>query len=219
MDLFCYNLLMMKRRQRGVGNDKSDVIRDVPLACADEDAAVEFMELLRWDEPCCPRCGDVNVYQMKDRETGERSKRYLWRCRGCKRQYTVRIGTVMEDSPIPMRHWCYAFWAACASKKGISALQIKRHTGVTYVSALFMMHRVRLAMADDHALPGKLTGDVEADETYVGGKPRYKGTGFKTRAKRKTPVIALVERGGDVRAKPMKVTEANVASVVHHKYY
>src|SRR5207247_2788202 len=108
-------------------------------------------------------------YQMRS-EDGKRSARYLWRCRGCKDQFTVRIGTVFEDSRIPLRHWCYAFWAACASKKGVSALQIKRQTGLSYKSALFLMHRIRYAMAGDDGSP--LTGIVEVDETFVGGRQR-----------------------------------------------
>ena len=165
-----------KGQKTRVGQDKSKIIGAIPRACADEVAAVEFMESMRWDdEPYCPHCGDSNVYQMQDAKTGERSQRFLWRCRGCKRQFTVRIGTVLEDSRIPMRHWCYAFWAACSSKKGVSALQIKRQTGLTYKSALFLMHRIRWAMADDHATPTKLSGTVEVDETYVGGKPSTGG--------------------------------------------
>ncbi len=88
---------------------------------------------------------------MKDAGTSDRNKRFLWRCRGCKRQYTVRIGTVFEDSRIPLRHWLYALWAACASKMGVSALQIKSQTGLSYKSALFMLHRIRWAMAPFNA--------------------------------------------------------------------
>lgn len=128
--------------------DSLEVVRLLPRACTDEVAAVEFLEKQRWgDSPACPRCGDTDVRQLRDRASGERSKRFLWYCRGCGRQHTVRIGTVFEDSRIPLRHWCFAFWAACASKKGVSALQIRRQTGVSYKSALFMMHRIRYAMA------------------------------------------------------------------------
>src|SRR5437667_2756046 len=159
------------KKQGTVAIDKSEIVATLPRACQDETAAVEFMETQRWgDDPACPHCGIVDVYQMRDRKTGKRSHRYLWRCKGCDRQFTVRIGTVFEDSRIPMRYWCYAFWAACASKKGVSALQIKRMTGLSYKSALFMMHRIRFAMADDHSAPPPLKGTVEAD---VGGKPRH----------------------------------------------
>ena len=209
----------MKRKKQGkVASDKSAIVAQLPEACRDEATAVEFMEQQRWgDEPRCPHCGDVNVYQMRDRATGERNRRYLWRCRDCKQQYTVRIGTVLEESRIPLRHWCYAFWAACASKKGVSALQIKRMTGLSYKSALFLMHRIRYAMADDN--PAPLTGTVEADETYVGGKPRYRGAeanrGYMGRGTRKTPVVAIVQRGGCVRASVIaNVSPKNLRQVI-----
>src|SRR6185312_15757357 len=173
--------------------------------------AVEFIERQRWGAfPACPRCGDLAVRRMLAKD-GSRNKRFLWKCSGCKQQFTVRVGTIMEDSPIPLRHWCYAFWAACAGKKGVSALQIQRQTGLSYKSALFMMHRIRYAMTD-LTEPPKLTGIVEVDETYVGGR-----TPNRTKAERralydaghrrmpkqenqKVPVMALVQRGGEVRA-------------------
>ncbi len=213
-----------------VASDKSETIKRIPMACADEGAAVEFLEAMRWDgEAACPRCGDEDVYQMKNRQTGERNKRFLWRCRGCSRQFTVRIGTVMEESRIPLRHWCFAFWAACSSKKGVSALQIRRQTGLSYKSALFLMHRIRWAMADNST--GPLTGDVEVDETYVGGKPRYPAkpspedqaaTGRKHKLgpapdfkDRKIPVIALVQRNGQARAYvPTDVKGHNLKNVI-----
>src|SRR5262245_6533941 len=117
------------KRQGRVADAKSDVIRRLPEACKDERAAVEFMEAQRWGgEAYCPHCGSFGVYAMTDRKTGERSARFLWRCRDCAKQFTVRVGTVFEDSRIPLRIWCHAFWRACASKKGVSALQISRET-------------------------------------------------------------------------------------------
>ena len=86
---------------------------------------------------------------MTDAKTGERNKRFLWRCRDCKEQYTVRIGTVYEESRIPLKHWAYAFWRGATSKKGVSALEIKRHCQISYKSALFLMNRIRFAMAPD----------------------------------------------------------------------
>lgn len=174
------------------------------------------MENQRWGSaPVCAHCGSSRVYQMKDRKTGERNTRFLWRCTICQRQYTVKVGTVMEDSAIPLRHWCYAFWAACASKKGVSALQIRRMTGLSYKSALFLMHRIRFALADDPKTPAKLEGVIEADETYVGGKPRYKGSHNKRGLHDKAPVFALVVRGGGVRARvPDKVTAATIGKFI-----
>jgi len=178
----------------------SGVIDRIPLACSSELAAVEFFEKQRWgDTPCCVKCGSVEVYKMKDASTGERNERFLWRCRDCKEQYTVRIGTVYEESRIPMRHWAYAFWRACTSKKGVSALEIKRQCQISYKSALFMMNRIRFAMAPDGSEP-KLKGDVECDETYIGPrKPRYKGTSKHGRGTSKTPVFVAVQRNGELR--------------------
>ncbi len=181
---------------------KSPIVAEIPLACSDELAAVEFFEKQRWgDSPCCVKCGSVAVYKMADAKTGERNSRYLWRCRDCKEQYTVRIGTVYEESRLPMRHWAYAFWRACTSKKGVSALEIKRHCQISYKSALFLMNRIRFAMAPDFDNAPPLTGDVEVDETWVGGKPRYKGNNPRGRATSKLPVFAAVERDGEIRRK------------------
>lgn len=163
-----------KVQNRSTKNDP--VIKDIPMACADETHAVLFLEKQRWgDTPCCPRCGSTNVYQMKDSKTDERQANFRWLCRDCKQakvkcQYSVRTGTVFEDSRVELRHWCFGFWRAATSKKGVSALEIHRQTGVSYKSALFMLHRIRFAMAD--SVEGPLNGDVEVDETYVGGKPR-----------------------------------------------
>src|SRR5437773_3490200 len=160
--------------KKGHNLSKSEVVEQIPLACSDELAAVEFLEAQRWgNTPACVHCGSVDVYKMTDAKTGERSRRYLWRCRDCKQQFTVRVGTVYEESRIELRHWCYAFWRSCTSKKGVSAREIQRHTQLSYKSALFLLHRIRFAMAPDPPTTPKLSGIVEADETYVGGKPRY----------------------------------------------
>ena len=196
----------MERKQRKAGQAKSDILREIPLACVDELAAVEFIEKQRWgNTPACPRCGDTYVNKMQDKD-GQRNKRYLWRCHGCKKQFTVRIGTIMEDSRIPFNVWCFAFWSACSSKKGVSALQISRECNITYKSALFLMHRIRYAMTEPNP-KDKLQGTVEVDETYVGGRPRYTqkrvvgGPKLKTgRGTKKTPVLGLVERNGNIRA-------------------
>ncbi|MBA3343003.1 MAG: IS1595 family transposase [Gemmatimonadaceae bacterium] len=165
----------IERKKPGkVAGARSEIEKRLPLACADERAAVEFMEEQRWNgEPACPKCGVVGeCYKMTDATTGERNARFLWRCRACGKQFTVKVGTIMEDSPIPLTAWCYGFWKACSSKKGVSALQIQRQTGLSYKSALFMMHRIRWAMGPANEAESKLTGVVEFDETYVGGRPR-----------------------------------------------
>jgi transposase-like protein len=180
---------------------KSPVVEAIPLACCNETAAVEFLEKQRWgNTPACVKCGSVDVYKMTDSKTGERNKRFLWRCHDCKEQYTVRIGTVYEESRIELRHWCYAFWRAATSKKGISALELKRQCQISYKSALFLMNRIRFAMAPDPKHP-KLTGTVEVDETYIGPrKLRYPGTSPRGNGTTsKVPVFCAVQRDGQIR--------------------
>lgn len=218
-------------KQRKVAGGQSELEQRIPLACADERAAVEFMEEQRgWlseVDASCPRCGVLGEsYKMKDAKTGERNTRHLWRCRACKEQFTVRVGTIMEDSKIPVRFWCLAFYRAAASKKGVSALQIQRETGLTYKSALFLMHRIRWAMAPANAEESKLGnggGIVEYDETYIGGPPRYparKGlqVRYKGKArdfgKRKTAIVGGVERDGRVKARV--VTNLKAENVAQH---
>lgn len=190
----------------------SPIIEEIPEACSNEDAAVEFFEKQRWGRyPCCVRCGSVSVYKMAD-AAGQRSKRYLWRCHDCKKQYTVRIGTVYEGSRIELRHWAYAFWRASTSKKGVSALEIKRQCQISYKAALFLMNRIRFAMAPENPKVKMLTGTVECDETYVGGKPRYRRTSNRgAYRKEKTPVFVAVERNGRIRRQVMP--EVNSATL------
>lgn len=193
---------MTKTKVQNRTTKDDPILEALPLACADERAAIEFMEDRRWGvQAACPCCGSADVYKMMDAKTGERQANFRWRCRDCKVQYTVRTGTVFEESRIPLRHWCFAFWRASTSKKGVAALELHRQTGVSYKSCLFMLHRIRFAMAD--SAQGPLSGDVEVDETYVGGKPRYKGQSKRGRGTKKQPVLAMVERGGNVRTKPI----------------
>lgn len=176
-----------------------EVIGRLPLACMDESVAVEFMEHQRWHSaPACPLCGSFSVYQMKDSKTGKRQANYRWRCKDCKGQYTVRKGTVLEDSPIPLRHWCFAFWRAATSKKGVSALEIHRQTGICYKSSLFMLQRIRFAMASDSSEQlGQQGRQVEADETYFGNKA---GMPKRPGGSHKHAILAVVERQGEVRS-------------------
>lgn len=191
-----------------------EITQKLPLACMDEGAAVEFMEHQRWhSSPACPLCGSIGVYQMKDSKTGKRQANFRWRCKDCKGQYTVRKGTVLEDSPISLRHWCYAFWRAATSKKGVSALEIHRQTGICYKSSLFMLQRIRFAMSDDSTEQlGQQGKQVEADETYFGnkeGQPKMRGVGHKH------AIFALVERQGAVRSFHIpKVTAKTLGSIL-----
>src|ERR1700734_998666 len=115
---------------------QSELIDKMPKACCDELAAVELFEEQRWGgEAHCVRCGSTAVYKMTDAKTGERNKRFLWRCRDCKKQFTVRLDTVYEDSRLPLKHWTYCFWRMSASKKGIAAMEVMRQCHITYKSA------------------------------------------------------------------------------------
>jgi hypothetical protein len=145
---------------------------------------------------------------MTDSKTGARQANYRWRCKDCKEQYTARKGTVFEDSKIPLRRWCFAFWRASTSKKGVSALEIHRQTGLSDKSCLFMLHRIRFAIAPADSNP--LTGIVECDETYIGGKPRHPAE-EREKWTSKVPVMAMLERGGRVR--PMVIPDVSGATL------
>lgn len=152
---------------------------------------------------------------------GTRNADYRWRCRGCKKMFTVRTATIFEESRLPLRVWVYAFWKAASSKKGISALQLSREMEITHKSALFVLRRIRHGLSSDVAgrEQKKLTGTVEADETYIGGKPRRKfGYGRKLKGGRGTdriPVFGIVQRHGDVRFQMMdRLTSDRLGEVI-----
>src|SRR3954467_11656833 len=132
-------------------------------------AAAEYLEGLRWPSgPVCPHCGEDErrPYPLKSKT------RKLYKCAVCRKQYTVTVGTIFESSHIPLNKWLLAFFLLCSSKKGMSAHQLHRMLGITYKSAWFMAHRVREAMRDP-AFTARLSGTVEADETYIAGKRRH----------------------------------------------
>jgi transposase-like protein len=178
-----------------------------------EEAAREYLEQVRWpDGAICPHCGSIGAYKLQPKVTSKRPVRSgVWKCKACRKQFTVTVGTVFEDSHIPLYQWLSAIQFLCASKKGISAHQLHRMLDITYKSAWFMAHRIRYAMGQP-PLAEKLLGIVEADETYIGGKARGKrGRG----AENKTPVFALVQRGGDVRSfKTEQVTAKNLKAMI-----
>src|SRR5687767_7049031 len=129
--------------------------------------AAEYLERLRWPNgPVCPHCGESErkPYRLKSQT------RRLWKCAACRKQYTVTVGTIFESSHIGLHKWLYAFWLLCSSKKGMSSHQLHRMLGVTYKTAWFMTHRIRHAMTQPAFQRAMLSGTVEVDETYVGGK-------------------------------------------------
>src|SRR5438552_10001484 len=174
----------------------SPILEALRTAANNEKSAVEFLERQRWeDAPLCARCESAEVYKMIGRD-GQRNKDYRWRCRQCSQMFTVRTGTIFEETRLPLRVWAYAFWKACVSKKGISALQLSREMEITHKSALFVLRRIRHGMGEQDA--PKLTGTIEADELYMGGKPRFAGQSKAGRGSNKYPVLGGVQRGGSV---------------------
>ena len=164
----------------------------------DEEAAYAWVEAHVWPEgPVCPHCQEkARVSKMK----GKATRIGLYKCYACRKQFNVKVGTIFEASHVPMHLWLQAFYLIAGSKKGISSNQLHRTLGVTLKTAWFMSHRIREAMRSGSlATPmgGEGTsGIVESDETFIG---RKKGVPKKAGYAHKQAVLALVERGGDVR--------------------
>lgn len=173
-----------------------------------EQEARKEIERIRWPEgTVCPHCGVIGTaYELK----GASTRDGVYKCADCRKQFTVSVGTIMHRSHLTMKQWLITFHLMCSSKKGISALQLQRELGLgSYKTALFLTHRIRLAMTEDPFI-SKLGGKVEVDETYIGGKPR-KGSGEETkrgRGTKKTPVMVMVERNGKAYAQPVERVNA-----------
>jgi transposase-like protein len=179
---------------------------------SDPQRVFEYAVKLRWPDGkvTCPRCDGVKHSFIKTRR--------IWFCYDCQKQFTLKVGTVFEDSPIGLDKWMAAFWMLANCKNGISSMEIHRALGVTQKTAWFMLQRLRLALQGT-AL-GKLAGHVEVDETFIGGKARFMHKWKRAKvAKRgpsgKTIVVGVLERGGKIRAEVVKDRErANVQAVV-----
>ena len=162
-----------------------------------EQKAIDYLEKQRWPNgPVCPHCsGNEKIYDLK----GEKCRPGLKKCGHCRKQFTVKVGTLFEKSRIPIHKWLQATYLLCASKKGMSTHQLHRILGITYKSAWFMTHRIREAMYD-HVVPpmGGNGSIVEAGETFWGNKKKKKpgARGYAHIEK----IFSLVERGGRVRS-------------------
>ena len=183
-----------------------DVLQLTPEDCRD------ILVASRWPQgPICPKCGAPDPYRITRRSRTKNLVSTLFKCRSCRRQFSATVGTIFEDSKIPLNRWFGAIFLMCSSKKGISAHQLHRNLGISYESAWFMCHRVRAAM--DAGSFEKMSGTVEVDETYVGprtrrGHPTWhekikdeEEMGLREPRSRnpfegKTPVFGLIERGG-----------------------
>jgi transposase-like protein len=176
---------------------------------ADEDVALNFLADVRWPtgEQTCPHCGSVAEHYFLNSQR-------RWKCKDCRKQFSIKVGTIFEDSPIKLNKWLPAVWLLANCKNGISSYELARALGVTQKSAWFMLHRVRLAMQSGSF--EKIDGEVEVDETFIGGKARFmhkdkrerviKGTGPMS----KVAVMGLLERnapeGSQVRTRVVETT-------------
>jgi transposase-like protein len=195
------------------------------------ESARAFLEAQCWpDGVVCPFCGLVGeAYRLKAKPDSKTPVRPgVWKCGGCRKQFTVTKGTIFEDSHIPLNTWLMAIHLICSSKKGMSAHQLHRMLGVGYKSAWFMVHRLRYAATQD-PLAAQLTGIVEVDETYIGGKRRLNKRVRRTVEPGKRPqdtpsavdnkhaVVSMVQRNGEVRSRHVqRVTAKNLRPILNH---
>jgi transposase-like protein len=172
---------------------------------ADPDVALATVVKLRWPDgkPVCPKCGGLEHSFLKTRR--------IWKCRKCRKQFSVKVGTIFEDSPLGFDVWLPAIWLVANSKNGISPHEMARSLGTTQKSAWFVNHRIRLAMMTGTF--AKLDGVIEPDETFIGGKAQNMHKHIRARkvtgggGKDKTVVAGIMRRGGKVRARVVSDTK------------
>ena len=183
---------------------------------ANEDVALNFMAGLRFggmDKVCCPRCGSARVRFIRTRRQ--------WECRethvGQPQRFSIKTNTIMEDSPLPLGTWLIAIWLEANAKNSISSYEVMRSLGVTQKTGWFMQQRIRLAMQNGDFFQ-KLTGEVEVDETFIGGKARNMHKGRRKAKGRgaagKAVVMGLLQRHGEVRTLVVDNTKRNTLQPV-----
>jgi len=187
--------------------DKADYIPPTLMEAikhySDPAVCVAFIAKLRWDDgPVCPRCASKRSSFL--------STRLMWKCLDCKKQFSVKVGSIFEDSPLGLDKWLCAMWLMCNCKNGVSSYEIARDLKITQKSAWFLLHRIRYAMQTGTF--SKLSGQCEADESFIGGKARNmhadkrreKITGRGPEGK--AIVMGVLARHGDGRASEMRAT-------------
>lgn len=158
---------------------------------ATENDCINYLAKARWgEEPICPHCGVVGAYRFKNGK--------LFKCKACRKQFTVKVGTIFEDSALPLRKWFLAIYLLTSLKKGLSSIQLSKYVGVTQKTAWFMLQRIRYAVNTDE-FKAPLKNQVEGDETYYGGKK--KGDKRGRGSENKKPIFGLAERNGKVLCK------------------
>ncbi|MBA3913620.1 MAG: IS1595 family transposase [Acidobacteriales bacterium] len=182
-------------------NPEPKSLQEAVVYFANPDSCVDYLANSRWPngEVQCPNCGSKSVKYNPKRRT--------WQCAShhAKREFSVKLGTVMEDSPISLDKWLMVVWMLTNCKNGVSSYEIARDVKVTQKSAWFMLHRIRLGLQDDF-FGSKMGGEVEVDETFIGGKARNMHMSERKRRitgrgpQDKTAVMGILERGGKVRA-------------------
>jgi len=183
---------------------------------SDPEKSRTLLESWRWPNgPICPHCKNDGKEKPNSKLTPKNKtggvRQGVYFCGACRKQFTVTIGTIFEGSHIPISVWLQAIFIMCSSKKAISSHQIHRMLGVTYKTAWFLTHRIRHAMGPDLPLGKLLTGTVEVDETFVGGKGDR-----RTKVIRHTPVVALVERDGTMQTRVVaNVTQKNLKQAIN----
>src|SRR6266478_1910120 len=182
-----------------------ETLHDAIKYFANDDHAFDFMRSIRWPDGVvkCPRCGSKDIFFL--------STRKIWKCKAKheKQQFSVKVGTVLEDSPIALDKWLCAFWLIANAKNGISSYELHRSIGVTQKTAWFMLHRIRLAMQNESS--EQFSGRVEADETFIGGKARNMHANKKAKLQKgrgtsgKVAVMGLLERNAPDKASRIKL--------------
>ncbi len=174
-------------------------LQEAILYFADPNHCIDYLAARRWKNGViCPTCGSKEVSFVASRR--------LWQCktRHPKAQFSIKVGTIFEDSPITLDKWLLAMWMLANCKNGVSSYEISRATGISQKSTWFMLQRIRLSFQDEKS--GKLSGEVEVDETFIGQKARNMHKDVRERkitgtgGKDKTVVMGIMERGGNVRA-------------------
>ena len=173
---------------------------ELTTAIPDEDAAVAHVGSVRWASGAfCPYCGSTKVYHFSDKRTNK--------CSDCRQRFSIKVGTIFEDSKVSLRKWLMAIWMLSSHKKGIASTQLAREIDVTQKTAWFMLHRLRAAV-ETKSFDAALDGMVEADKTFIGSKEENKHANKRTPAGQgganKAAMMDVMERGGDLRARKIE---------------